>query len=62
MTKELKLNGSIMTYKPSRTNMKKKKKKVIFIPENWLAKVGSQKIPGLAGKFVLGVQNAAGKS
>ena len=28
---------------------------------NWNAKVGSQEIPGLTGKFGLGVQNEAGE-
>ena len=33
------------------------KKDVLFIIEDWNAKVGSQKISGLTGKFGLGVQN-----
>ena len=33
------------------------KKDVLFIIEDWNAKVGSQEIPGVAGKFVLGVQS-----
>jgi len=37
------------------------KKDVLFIIEDWNAKVGSQKIPGLTGKFGLGVQNEQGK-
>ena len=28
---------------------------------DWKAKVGSQKIPGITGKFDLGVQNEAGQ-
>ena len=28
---------------------------------DWNAKVGSQEIPGITGKFVLGVQNEAGQ-
>ena len=28
---------------------------------NWKAKVGSQKVPGVIGKFGLGVQNKAGQ-
>ena len=43
---------------PSRTNTKKKKN-AIFIIGDWNAKVGSQAIPGIIGKFVLGVQNEA---
>ena len=34
-------------------------KDVLFIIGNWNAKVGSQKIPGVTGKFDLGVQNEA---
>ena len=34
-------------------------KDVLFIVEDWNAKVGSQEIPGVTGKFVLGVQNEA---
>ena len=34
-------------------------KDVLFIIENWNAKVGSQEIPGVTGKFGLGVQNEA---
>ena len=33
----------------------------LFIIENWNAKVGSQEIPGVTGKFGLGVQNKAGE-
>ena len=54
--KKLKLNGSVMTYKTSRTN-RKKKKNVLFIIGALNTKVGSQEIPGVTGKFGLGVQN-----
>ena len=37
------------------------KKDVLFIVGNWNAKVGSQEIPGVTGKFGLGVQNEAGQ-
>ena len=37
------------------------KKDVLFIIEDWNAKVGSQEIPGVTGKFGLGVQNKAGQ-
>ena len=37
------------------------KKDVLFIIVDWNAKVGSQEIPGLTGKFCLGVQNEAGQ-
>ena len=33
------------------------KKDVLFIIEDWNAKVGSQEIPGVTGRFGLGVQN-----
>ena len=33
----------------------------LFIIEDWNAKVGSQEIPGVTGKFGLGVQNEAGQ-
>ena len=52
------------TYRFHRTNIKKKKerKDVLFIIGDWNAKVGSQEIPGVTGKFGLGVQNEAGQS
>ena len=34
---------------------------VLFIIGKWNAKVGSQEIPGVTGKFGLGVQNEAGQ-
>ena len=37
------------------------KKDVLFIIGDWNAKVGSQEIPGVTGKFGLGVQNDAGQ-
>ena len=37
------------------------KKDVLFIIWDWSAKVGSQEIPGVTGKFGLGVQNEAGQ-
>ena len=36
-------------------------KDVLFIIGDWNAKVGSQEIPGVIGKFGLGVQNEAGQ-
>ena len=36
-------------------------KDVLFIIGDWNAKVGSQETPGVTGKFVLGMQNEAGK-
>ena len=58
MLKKLKLNGSMRTYKTSRTNTQKD---VPFIVGDWDEKVGSQEIPGVTGKFGLGVQNKAGQ-
>ena len=57
MLKKLKLNESMKTYK----TVTKPKKDVLFITENWNAKVGSQEIPGVTGKFGLGVQTKQGK-
>ena len=37
------------------------KKDVLFIIGDWNTKVGSQEIPGITGKFGLGVQNEAGQ-
>ena len=37
------------------------KKDVLFIIGDWNAKVGSQEIPGVTGKFGLGVQIKAGQ-
>ena len=37
------------------------KKDVLFIIGDWNAKVGSQEIPGVTGKFGTGVQNEAGQ-
>ena len=38
------------------------KKDVLFILEDWNAKVGSQETPGVRGKLGLGMQNEAGKT
>ena len=37
------------------------KKDVLFIKGDWNAKVGSQEIPGVTGKFGFGVKNEAGQ-
>jgi len=37
------------------------KKDVLFIIGDWNAKLGSQEIPGVTGKFGLGVQNEPGQ-
>ena len=55
----MKLNSSVKTYKTSRTNTLKGG---LFIKWEWNAKVGSQEIPGITGKFGLGVQNEQGKA
>ena len=44
--------------RPSRTNTKKD---AILIIRDWNAKVGCQEIPGVTGKFGLGVQNEEGQ-
>ena len=36
-------------------------KDVLFIIGDWNANVGSQEIPGVTGKFGLGIQNEAGQ-
>ena len=36
-------------------------KDVFFIIGDWNAKLGSQELPGVTGKFGLGVQNKAGQ-
>ena len=36
-------------------------KDVLFIIGDWTARVGSQEIPGVTGKFGLGVKNEAGQ-
>ena len=37
------------------------KKDILFVIGDWNAKVGSQEIPGVTGKFGLGVQDEVGK-
>ena len=37
------------------------KEDVLFIIGDWNAKVGSEEIPGVTGKFDLGIQNEAGQ-
>ena len=58
MPKKLKLNGSRRPTRPSRTDTNKD---VLSIIGDWNAKVGSQEIPGVTGKFGLGVQNELGQ-
>ena len=51
----------VILWKPTRPSRTNTKKDVLFITEDWNAKVGSQEIPGVTGKFGLGVQNEAGQ-
>ena len=37
------------------------KKDVLYIIGDWTAKVGSQEIPGITGKFGLGIHEEAGQ-
>ena len=66
MLKKLKLNGSIPTRPKTNTQNfffleLTPKKDVHFIIGDWNAKVGSQEIPGMTGKFSPGVQNKVGQ-
>ena len=56
---KLKLTSSVKIYE----NFQKltAKKEVLFIIGTWNAKEGSQEIPGVTGKFGIGVQNEAGQ-
>ena len=56
--KKLKLNGFMKSYKTFRNDTKND---VLIITGDSNAKVGSQEIPGITGKFGLGVQNKAGQ-
>ena len=58
MLKKLTLNGSMKTYKNSRTNTQKR---CLFHYGGLECKVGSQETPGVTGKFGLGIQNEAGQ-
>ena len=48
-------------YRPTTPYISNTKKDVLFLMEDWDATVGSQKIPGITGKFGLGVQSEAGQ-
>ena len=56
--KKLNLYGFLSPTRPSRTNTQKR---YPFHHRDWNAKVGSQEIPGVTGKFGLGAQNEAGQ-
>ena len=58
MLKKLKLNGSYEDLQDLELTLPKD---VLFIIGDWNAKVGSQEIPGVTGKFGLGVQNETGQ-
>ena len=58
--KKLKLNGTMKTYKNYLLELTPQKDVLFFIGD-WNAKVGSQEICGVTGKFSLGVQNEAGQ-
>ena len=58
---EAKVEHSVKTYKTFQSKHQKKKKDVLFIIGDWNAKVGSQEIPGVTGKFGFGEQNEAGQ-
>ena len=62
MLKKLMLNSSMRTWKTYEDLLElAQKKDVLFIIGDWNAKVGSQEIPGVTGKFGFGVQNKAGQ-
>ena len=58
MPKNVKLNGSM---KPKDLLELAPRKDILFIIGVWNAKVGSQEIPEVKGKFGFGVQNEAGQ-
>ena len=47
--------------RPTRPSRTKTPKRCPFHYRDWNAKVGSQEIPGVTGKFGLGLQNEQGK-
>ena len=59
MLKKLKLNGSIEDLQDLLELTPKKD--VLFFIGDWNAKVGSQEIPGVIGKFGLRLQNETGQ-
>ena len=56
MLQKLKLKGSVKTLLELTPKID-----VLFIIGDWNAKIGSQEIPGVTGKFGLGVQNETGQ-
>ena len=51
----------LVLWKPTASCRTNTEKDVLSIIGDWNANVGSQEIPGVTGKFGLGVQNKAGK-
>ena len=51
----------MVLYRPTRPFRTNPLKDVLFIIGDWNAKVGSQEILGVTGKFGFGVQNEAGQ-
>ena len=60
MLKKLKLDGSMNEDLQDLLKLTPKKD-VLFIIGDWNAKLGSQEIPGVTGKFGLGIHNEAGQ-
>ena len=60
MLKKLKLKDSMKTYLQDLLELTPRKD-ILFIIGDWNAKVGSQEIPGVKGKFGLEIQNEAGE-
>ena len=53
--------GWMVLWWPTTPSITNTKKDVLFIIGDWNAEVRSQEIPGVTGKFDLGVQNKAGQ-
>ena len=63
MLKKLNVNVEVKQFYKDLKNLLEltPQRDVLFIIGDWNAKVGSQEIPGVTGKFGLGVQNKAGE-
>ena len=53
--------SQMVLWRPTRRFRANTEKDVLFIIGDWNAKVGSQEIPGVTGKFGLGIQKEAGQ-
>ena len=51
----------MVLWTPTRLSRTYSQKDVLFIIEDWNAKVGSQETPGVTGKFSLGIRNEVGQ-